>query len=429
MLILSFIVFLFSAYIVCFAQKGGGLIGNTVRSDMTGSGGSSTKKGGGTPKAKYVKVVEYRDRFIDRTPNTGWLSIVAEPKANILIEPIGNERGKAEGIVIPANQRHYSFNGLKPGRYRVAAALEGYEDIEREVVVVRGQPTVVDLKLKPITYDVKIKANIDNGEVKYSFIEKISGQEKYNPVGDMKVVQIKNGVAVLPNLRDGLYGVDIESGELGYEKIKLLKFNLPGSTEYTVEFKKIRSENRFSAQFMLDEWLNVPSGWKISGRKMTTNGKGVVIPSDEQFHNYDDFQIVSSVSLVNGVAASFVVRVVDERNYYLIQITGKDAPEPYLLSGITVKDGVAKRFQTIPIEHKASTIEKGRYFKVFITASRNTFKVDLWDDVKAEDVPLGVLTDSYNTFPTGAPGIAASFDNQKTEIGAFQVCTPKCPPQ
>lgn len=424
------VLFLFVVADECFAQGSGGLIGNTGRSDMAsaGSGSSGSNSGGGKPKTKWATKIVYRDRFVDNTPNTGSLSIVAEPKADIVIELIGKEKGKAEGIVIPADQRHYIFNGLKPGRYRVAATLEGYEDVEREVEVTKGKATGVDLQLEPVTYDIKIQTNLSRGEVKYSFIEKISGQEKYNPVGDMKVVQIKNGVAVLPKLREGLYGIDIESDELGYEKLKLLKFKLPGNTQYNVEFKKLKSEARFSAMFTLDEW-NAPSGWKVTGRKLTTNGKGIAIPSNEQYRYYDDFQIVSNVVLLDGVGTSFVVRAVDERNYYLIQITGKNAPEPYYLTGFVVKNNVATRFGTIPIDHKASTIEKGRNFKVFITVSGNTFNVALWDDVDAINVPLGVLTDSYNTFRMGAPGIAASFDGQKTEIGTFQVCAPKCPAQ
>lgn len=433
---LFLIIFFLSAYNICVAQIG--IIGNTGRSDMKTSGGSDNKsRGGGKPKTKYATKVRTvtKTTVIDKTPTTGSLSVATESNAKIIVEPIagGDDAEADEGTVAP-DEGLFVFYGLKPGRYRVEAGLEGYISEEREVLVERNKTTPLTLDLQPITYNVKIKTNINNGEVRYAPVEKIinaQGEEKYNPVndGEVCIVQIKNGVAQMRNLREGLYGVDVISGELGYEKIIPSKFELPGNTEYTLEFKKVKSEARFSAQFLMDEWV-APASWKLDPKKkLTTNGKGIALPSDETKRYYDNFQLISNVVLLDGVAASFVVRAVDQKNYYLIQITGKNAPEPYILSGIVVKDGVPTRFQTIPIDNRASIVEKGRNFKIFITAAGNTFDVRLWDDVEGFEAPLGVLKDPLNTFQMGAPGIAASFDNQKTEIQTFQVCTPKCPPQ
>jgi hypothetical protein len=433
---LLFVIFSLSAYSVCFAQIG--LAGNTGRSDMKSSGGSSNKsRGGGKPKPKYgstkIRTV-VKTNIIDNTPTTGSIAVATESNAKIIIEPIpgGKDSEAEEGTVLP-NEKQFMFYGLKPGRYSVQAGLEGFISEEQEVIVERNKTTPLTLILQPVTYDVKIKTNIGNGEVRYAPIEKTInalGEEIYNPVtdGEVCIVQIKNGVAELRNLRERLYGIDIYSGELGYEKIKREKFELPGSTEYEVNFNKIKSEARFSATFVTDEWI-APANWKIGGSKMTTNGKGVALLSNELNRYYVDFQIVSNAVLLDGVAASFVVRAVDKSNYYLIQITGKEASEPYILSGIVVKGGEPTRFQTIPISNRASIIEKGRPFKIFITVVGNSFSVELWDDVEALPAPLGILKDPYNTFQMGAPGIAAIFDKQKTEIQTFQVCTPKCPPQ
>jgi hypothetical protein len=426
---LFFLVFLLSAYDVCFAQI---VIIGGERTDMKPKGGSTKSRSSSKPKPKFSQKVRTVTTIIDKTPTTGSLSVATESNAEIIVEPISGGEDAVPGKVPPGEGLAMIY-GLKPGRYRVEAGLDGYVSAEQEVLIERNKTTGITLDLQPITYDVQIKTNIGKGEVRYATIERVineRGEETYKQVsdGEVCIVPIKNGVAQLRNLRERLYGVDIYSGELGYEPVISSKFKLPGDTEYTVEFRKVKSEARFSATFVADEWV-APSSWKIGGGKMITNGKGMALLANEGYRYYADFQLISNVVLVDGVAASFVVRAVDERNYYMIQITGKEAPEPYILSGMVIQDGMQKPFQTIRISHRASIIEKGRPFKIYITVTGNSFNVELWDDVEALPAPLGTLTDPYNTFQMGAPGIAAGFDKQKTEIQTFQVCAPKCPPQ
>lgn len=428
--LLSLILF---SPVVCFAQ--GTLIGNTTRTDLSSDSSNKTQRGGGTPRPKYAKrTKEVETKIIDNTPTTGSLAITTNSNATFIVEPIkSGKKGEAKKGTVPSNEKQFIVVALSPGRYRVEAALEGYNSVEKEIDIYRNQTTGVTLDLEPITYDVTIRTNTLHGEVRYALIT--SDNQSNDPTsnfiqsGELRVKQIENGKVVLQRLVEGTYGIDIFSGELGYEKVLSKKFNLPGKEEYKVEFKKLRSEARFYANFTSDEWIT-PSTWQTSKQSMIVNGRGIAIPSNDAYQFYDDFEIVSDVKMLDGVAASFVIRAESSNSYYLIQITGKNASEPYFLSGFVVKNGVAKHFgNSISFSHKASTVEPEQWFKVFIKVKGNTFAVSLWDNTNALSVPLGVLTDPYNTYSIGAPGIAANFDSQKTEIGSFQVCYRECPPQ
>ncbi len=77
--------------------------------------------------------------------------------------------------------------------------------------------------------------------------------------------------------------------------------------------------------------------------------------------------------MINGVAASFVVHAVDKQNYYLIQITGPNADEPYVLRGFVVKKGVSQRLKRISIGEYSTTLQPGKFFEVSITMVRTVF--------------------------------------------------------
>ena len=425
--LLSLVIF---SSVDCLAQ--GTLINDTPRPEMSSGGSKKSQRGGGTLKTKYggrTRTVA-PTKIIDTTPTTGTLAISTNSNAKFIVVPLNaSTKGEAKQGVVPPKEKQFIVPLLPPGRYRVEAALEGYNSAEKEVVISRNQTTPVTLELEPITYDVTIRTNTPNGEVRYALItsdnQSNDKTSNFTQSSELRVKRIENGSVVLQRLVEGIYGIDIYSGEPGYEKVLSKKFTLPGNEDYIVEFKKLRSETRFYANFLSGEWI-VPSTWQTSNQTMTVNGKGIAIPSDDAYQFYDDFEIISDVKMLDGIAASFVVRAQNNSNYYLIQITGKNASDPYFLSVFVVKNGAAKRLgSSVSFSHKASTVDD-EWFKVFIKVKGNTFDVSLWDI--GSPVKLGMLTDPYNTYTIGAPGIAATFDNHKTVVGGTQVCYRSCPP-
>jgi hypothetical protein len=260
---------------------------------------------------------------------------------------------------------------------------------------------------------VTINTNVASGEVRYV----ADGEPP-------RFAQIQTGRAVLPNLRAGKYDLDIRSGEVGYQTL-LASMTLPGKTDFKVELKKLLStKSLFPIWASLDDW-DAPAGWHVASRKLLVKGRGIAIPRDESYRYYADFQLISDVNMLNGVAASFVVRYVDAKNYYLVQLTGAKADETYVLRGFVVVNGVSQGFGKIPIEGFAETIKPNQFFKVSIKVVGNSISVSIPDN-QGEFLPLGILTDPNRNFPIGAVGIAAR-DNEENEIGRFIVCSPECP--
>lgn len=412
------------------------LVGGAGRTDL--SGGASSGGGGGArnpprrPKVRNtatttsVRTVT-RTKTVVVTPTTGTLSVATEPGAAILVEPL---RGGAalEGTV-EKDERQFIFNDLKPGRYRVAAEMDGYTEDEKEIVVAANKTASVSLNLMPITYGVTIVANVPAGEVRYALVtgsRDASGQMKYNVTGETRVTPLQNGRASLPNLRAGTYGVDVRSAEVGYQTL-LATFTLPGQTTYNVTLPKLLSTKTLSAAWVSLEAWETKAGWRVTSRKLSVSGRGVALPRDESHRYYADFRLFSNVKMLNGVAASFAVRAADEQNYYLIQVTGAKADEPYVLRGFVVKNGVAQRFgSTIPADGFTSTLKQNQFFGISIEATGNKFKVSITDSQTGEVLPLGTLEDANRNFPIGAAGIAVR-DNEENEIERFVVCTSESP--
>jgi PEGA domain len=424
-----------SLFAVIFAATGGGraqdIETGTSRRDLTGGASATRPAHANPPKQIYVnktQVVTVTKKVLV-TPTTGTLSVFSsEPNASILVEP---KQGVGEGKVgtIPAGELGFIFNDLKPGVYRVAASLDGYEPVEKEINVVRNKTTPVTLELKPVTQNVAVNTNVKAGEIRYALVEAYkdprTGETKYAPRGATIVVPIQQGRAVLANLRAGTYGVDIrpDPSEVGYRTL-LGTITVPGNESVTVELEHLMSTESFYASWTRDEW-ELPPGWQIASRLLTANGRGVAFPRDNRFRYYADFHLVSDVRMSNGVAASFILRAADARNYYLVQLTGEKADEPFLLRGFVVKNGVPQLLQSIPINHLAQTIQPKQFFKIHIRMTGNRMNVSIEDSQTGQSLPLGILTDSYQTFRTGAPGIAAD-GNERSDYGSFAVCTPEC---
>lgn len=433
-------IFLSSAATV--RAQGQDIVGGAGRSDLSGgAGGSNSSRssggsGGGTRKPKTKYAVTTRTVTVTKTvikaPNTGSIVVTAPRGAAIVVEPVRG--GTGDDAEIPSDSDFAVFNNIRPGRYRVAAALEGYEEAAAETDVRAGEPAPVKLELRPTTTMVTINTNVSTGEIRYA---PVVATGRYDPTTNLMqyekapgaqtvVIPIQNGRAILSNLRPGIYGVDIRADEPGYDTL-LSTVTLPGQTVYNVELKNVRSTAMFSANWSsFGDW-EAPGGWRAGSGKLLVSGPGIALPRDSKYRFYGDFQLTSDVNMVNGVAASFILRAKDSNNYYLVQLTGPNAPERYVLRGFIVRNGVLSPLGApIPIEGFADTLRANQFFRVTIkTTERNKFKVSITDSQTGDVLPLGILTDPNNNFPIGAVGLAVR-DAEQNEIGSFIVCASDC---
>jgi hypothetical protein len=420
------------------------IVGGAARTDLSGGAGSGTRVGGGgggggggsrvskRPATRYVtntRTVTVTKTIL-KTPTTGTIVVSAEPKAVIVVESVRGGTGD-EGTV-PADDRQFVFNNLAPGRYRVAAELDGYQPAEEEVVVTAGKTAAVSLDLRPITFNVNLTTNVTTGEVRYAPVvarnDPSTGEVKYEraPGGETRIMQIQNGRAVLSNLRTGTYGLDIRADEVGYQTL-LATVTLPGKTDFDIKLNKLLSTKTFSATWTSLEGWEAPTSWTVATRKLSLTGPGIALPKDESYRYYSDFQLSSDAKMINGVAASFVVRAVDKQNYYLIQLTGAKSDEPYVLRGFIVRNGAPQRMGSpIPIDGFVQTLKPNQFFTVSIKGTDNSFNVSITDSQTGDVLPLGILTDPNRNFKVGAVGLAVR-DTEQNEIGRFIVCTSDCP--
>src|SRR6185369_8676412 len=163
-----------------------------------------------------------------------------------------------------------------------------------------------------------------------------------------------------------------------------------------------------------------PAKWQGTSTRLLLNEHGIALPRDKAYRSYSDFTLISDVKMLNGVAASFVVHALDQRNYYLIQVTGPNADEPYVLRGFIVRDGNLQRWKTIPIDAYTTTLQQGRFFELSMKMTGHNLEVSVTDSENGSTVTLGTLSDPSHTFPTGAIGIAVR-DKEQNEIGRFIV--------
>lgn len=408
------------------AAKAQDLIPDKAREELTRPTTGPVKS-----KPVYVTKTVYVNKNAHPTVTTGTLSVDAYPNAIIRVVPL--KGGTALEGTVPKNERLFIFGSLKPGAYLVAATLDGYKPAEQRIQIFANKHKGVTLNLQQVFYTVKINTNVASGEVRYapviSTTEAGKAEKLYKASGETRVVLIENHSAVLPALPRGTYGVDIRSGEVGFET-KLGTITVPDETDgeevkLEVTLKNLRSTETFNA-LIADQW-DFPPKWRIASSLLSTNGKGLAIPHDPLFRYYTDFQLISDARMVNGVAVSFIARAaVDKEDYYLIRLTGPNAEEPYQLSGFIVKHGVPQRFQSISVNHLSVALKPNKFFKISIKMKANNIEVKLWDSQTGEYYPLGGFADSYANFGIGAVGIAAS-DKEQAQFGSFIVCTPQCP--
>ncbi len=361
--------------------------------------------------------VIYRDRVVERivrvTPTTGALTIVAEPGASIQLEYLTRGGGVAEESknIIPAGERSIIFNGLRPGRYRVVAELGGHQPADSPVLVKAGKYDKVELNLVPITYNVTVRFNASSGMLTYA-----KGGEV------PRSVNFQNNKATLSGLTGGDYAIKIVPDDASYVPMST-SLTVSGESSKSFDLKRLESKDFLGSSG--SDWA-LPGGWSFSSGKVIVKGSGVALPSDSSYHNYKDFQLSTDVRMINGVAVSFVVRGADSQNYYLVQITGPNADEPYVLRGYLVRNGLAQRFgRTFNVSQFSETLKPGKYFHVVLTMTGSEISVKAQDSETGDLLELGRLPDSSNTFRIGAVGIAAR-GSEQNEVAQFSICVSNC---
>lgn len=367
------------------------------------------------PAKRELQVVTVRV-----TPDSADLTVVTEPGARIQVVPA--LRGKTEEQKVPDDKRGVIFEGLRPGSYRVTAQLDGYKSVDNKdglaeagVKLARSKPAMIHLPLEPITYEITINFNISAGEVKYQ-VKNARGSER-------RTKALENGRVVLSDLLPGAYDLEVDpENNLENRGYQPLRTTIEVSADKTLnlELERIETTREFSWTSR-DDWT-APDGWSVSSGKLIVNDNGLAIPRETGFHNYVDFKLTSDVNMANGMAASFALRLKDAQDYYLIQLTGEKAEEPYLLRAYIVERGVAQPLGTArSVKGFAPVLKENHLFTVEITVKDNKIEVALPDPETGDPAPVGIFTDENRTFRKGAVGVVAG-KGEQSEIGRFIVC-------
>jgi len=352
--------------------------------------------------------------YIPTTPSTGTLIIVAPGNATIKVEPLRKDgtvvSSQTKQVKIEPEQGWGMFEKLTPGRYRIVGELDGHLPDQKVEVVKRGTPGTVILNLTPKTYNVTLSFNIASGRVIYG-----RGTEPAR-----NTVEFQNNRTTLPDLRPGSYEIRVEPDDVSYPPITQT-VEVASNVNLPITLGRKETTDDFFWQSAGD-W-SLPSGWRvISGPKLVANGSGIALPSDTSFHYYKDFQLSTNVKMINGVAASFAVRVRDSQNYYLVQLTGANADEPYMLRGFVVRNGVAQRLpRAYAVKQYANVIKQGKFIQTSLIMKGSTIEVSITDTENGEAIDIGVIPDPAETFAIGAVGVAVR-DKEQTEIETFNVC-------
>ncbi|MCY7346994.1 MAG: carboxypeptidase-like regulatory domain-containing protein [Pyrinomonadaceae bacterium] len=335
------------------------------------------------------------------------------------------------------------FDNISPGNYTVTATLDGYSSLYTDVDVVAQKTVTVNLDLKQITYQVIIETNVsDGGEVRYAPYTAAGtnpdGTVKLGEVSGSCIVPIKNGQALIKELKKGTYNLKIQGGVEYKDRIAklILPDDIPDDLKdengdlasdkpirYPIDLERQQSTSTFGTAWSSSDWV-FPAGWKMNDNGLkTADLPGIALPSNQLYRYYLDFEMISNVRLLDDGTAGFVVRALDDQNYYLIQISGAKAAEPFQMQGFVVKKGKREPLNSSSIQTFASSLAAN--FNIIIKGEKNVFTILIVDREKGEYVTLGKITDPRNNFNKGAVGIAGQ-QNSNFQVFNFKVCTPLC---
>lgn len=373
-----------------------------------------------------------------RTSN---LVVSSEPLANVVLKP--SAPAGAKPLTRRASEKGVAeFENIRHGKYEIVASLEGFYTTEADIVVAQQKTIGVNLELEKVKYRLTIETpNVLEGEVRYAPARFLGNNADKTlrtiETGGYCIVKINGGRAVINDLEKGYYNLDIQPAAVEYERaltaistdILEQSDNSASPPIYTVNLEKKISTQTFSGSaWSSDDWI-VPAGWKLQGRTMKTNGiAGIALPRNEQYRYYQNFEMISDVRLNDGDTVGFVMRYVNSQNYYLVQITGAKAAEPYNVSGFIIRNGKSERIFTNP-NPLPSAVAAKKTFRILIKGQDNVFRIFIVDSETGDEKPLGNIVDRDNVSSNlrkGAVGVQSP-EKSDFEVGTFTVnCVSPC---
>lgn len=359
------------------------------------------------------------------------INVYTLPFANITLEFVGQKKVpvkklKADDKGVAADYQ------LTAGTYKLSAALDGFEPDTDEITIINQKIAAVPLILEKKKYDFSIQTNVEKGEVRFAPVRVLDqnsdGKLKVEEIEGYCVVPIENQKAVIKDLTAGFYNIDVSAPDAPeFEKaLRVVEINDETKDNlFEVILEDKQSKTTFS-QYSIPEAWELPVNWKIEPKGIKAVGEGVNLPKSKDFRFYKNFEMRALVKVLNNSSVGFAVRAQDEKNYYLIQLTGEDAKTPYKISGFVVKNG--KISEPVIAENTRHILKKDitdeKYFSVFIKATGNIFEVYA-ETSSGKIEPLGKAIFKDDNFPIGAVGLSGA-EKSSFEVGFFTVCNEVC---
>lgn len=374
--------------------------------------------GGGLVLAKFEPVHKATPAPVGplppAAPTSGTLSVVSEPGAQITIEPLFGDRTQVrQGTIPQSGQPLYTSAPLPFGRYRITATREGYLGETKEEELAPGKVNPVVLTLKEATYTLTVKANVTSGSVRIG-----------SKGGPTFVYPLQDGRVVAAGLRRGEYNVEISPDD-GAFKAASEPVTVNEDLEHKFTLVRTLRDQPLDAEFTMPGQWRLPPGWRATPA-LEVNGEGRAMLREEA-GRFADFELSSNVELAGGTSVSFIVRAVDEQNYYLVQLSGPRADTPNMLSLYLVKNGQKPR-SLYDISLRGYKLTDQFIFDMKVSGGQFNFFIDdnSYNNI-GKPIGLGLVGQHADgTFSAGSMGIAAG-PGDKAKIFQYLVCPGSCP--
>ncbi len=390
-------------------------------------------------QAAIVRTVYQPPKILKEKVKVAYLIVTTEPGAKVALESVGKAKPYKKAITAGPDGSAF-FDDLASGNYKVEAAKDGFEPVKNDkVTIVAQKGQGVSLDLKAFTYTLRINTNLTGGDIRFAEAiykgKDATGSIISEQLGNYCVVTIKpNGEAVIPDLKEAYYDIDIRPASLEYEQrltgIDLTKGVDQGDGSNDVRTfqvaldKKISTETFGTTAWITADWM-MPASWRLDKGMKVRNAEGIALPRNERYRYYRTFEMIANVKLKDDGTVGFVLRAVDD-NYYLLQISGEKAENRNTAALYSVKKGQLQSINSATIGHFAKTMSSDNGFRVYIRNEKEEeFEVFIEDVDTGKKNPVGRFIDPSHTYKKGAVGIAA-LAKSNFEVNFFEVCTPTC---